>query len=52
MQSLPASELALAIAQKQAKKSDEDSLIATCTKLYVEKKELFTAAEKFTLSGT
>lgn len=46
MQSLPAAEHAYALAQKQAKKSEEDSLITTCTKLYVEKKELFTAADK------
>jgi hypothetical protein len=46
MQSLPAAEKAYALAQKQAKKSEEDSLITTCTKLYVEKKELFTAADK------
>lgn len=52
MQSLPASEHAYALAQKQAKKSEEDSLITTCTKLYVEKKELFTAADKAMSSGS
>lgn len=53
MQSLPAAEHAYALAQKQAKKSEEDSLITTCTKLYVEKKELFTAADKaMSSSGT
>jgi len=51
MQSLPAAEHAYALAQKQAKKSEEDSLISTCTKLYVEKKELFTAADK-AMSGS
>jgi hypothetical protein len=51
MQSLPAAEHAYALAQKQAKKSEEDSLITTCTKLYVEKKELFTAADKAMSAG-
>lgn len=52
MQSLPAAEHAYALAQKQAKKSEEDSLITTCTKLYVEKKELFTTADKAMSGGT
>lgn len=51
MQSLPAAEHAYALAQKQATKTQEDSLITTCTKLYVEKRELFTAADKAMQSG-